>query len=83
MKQLNFSIRVRVPEIDSDRPSAKITQREVKAILRRAFEGAVRGGKYDVTLFDAAGTAHAHWDSDPTPYRKQTTASCFRHPLGR
>ena len=72
-----------VPVIDFDRTSAKISQRKVKAILRKTFEAAVRGGEHDVTLWDDYGNCLAHWSCDPQPYRKQTTASCFSHPLSR
>ncbi len=83
MKQLNFSIRVRVPLADFDRPSARINQRNVKAILRGAFKGALRGGIYDVTMWDSYGVCLAHWSCDPQPYKKQTLQSCFSNPLGR
>ncbi len=84
MNQLNFSIRVRVPVIDMDRTSANIKQREVMAILRGAFKGAMRKGNRDVTLWDSYGHCLAHYCSEPKPTdKKQTIASCFKNPLGR
>lgn len=80
MNQLNFTVRVRVPLIDSDQTSAHIKQREVMAILRSTLKGAVRKGARDVTLWDSYGQLLAHWDSqDP----KQTVAKAFRAPLGK
>jgi hypothetical protein len=81
MNQFNFSIRVRVPNIDSDR--VRIPQRKVKAILRKTFEAAVRDGSLDVTMWDLNGTCMAHYAADPRPYKKQTITSCFNNPLGR
>ena len=81
MQQLIFSIRVRCDPDDT----RTITKSEAKAILRGAFNGAFRGGRQarDVTLWDSQNHCIAHWDHDPQPYRKQTIASCFNHPLGR
>jgi hypothetical protein len=81
--QFNFSIRVRVPNIDSDRLSAQITQRKAKVILRNCFKAAMRDGSLDVTMWDLNGTCTAHYSADPQPYRKQTLTSCFNNPLGR
>jgi len=79
--QLNFCIRVRVPNIDSDRKSAELKQREVMAILRSAFSGAVRGGARDVTMWDDYGHLLAHWDADSA--EPQSIAKSFRKPLGK
>lgn len=81
MNQLNFSVRVKVRVSDSDRLSAEIKQREVMAILRAAFKGAIRNGARDVTLWDSYGQCLAHWDAEST--EKQTLASCFNQPLGK
>ena len=80
MNQLCFSVRVRVPLIDSDRLSAQIRQREVMAILRSTLKGAVRKGARDVTLWDSYGQCLAHWDAqDP----KQTVRKAFQEPFGK
>ncbi len=81
MNQLNFSVRVRVRVSDSDRLSAEIKQREVMAILRAAFKGALRNRARDVTLWDSYGQCLAHFDADST--HKQTLTSCFNEPLAR
>lgn len=83
MNQFNFSIRVRVPLIDSDRRSARITPRKARTVLRACFKAAVRDGSLDVTMWDLGGTCAAHYSADPQPYQKQTITSCFNKPLGR
>lgn len=83
LQQVNFSIRVRIPVADIDRPSAGITFRQAGVILRSAFKGALRKGKLDVTLWDSYGQCLAHYDCDPKPFKKQTVRSCFDNPLGR
>ncbi len=81
MNQLNFSVRVRVRVSDSDRLIAEIKQREVMAILRSAFKGALRNRERDVTVWDSYGQLLAHFDADST--EKQTLKSCFEEPLGK